>query len=316
MKKYSIEDMKRIAHKRGGECLSNEYLGSHTKLKWRCKQGHEWEATPDNIKHGKWCAICSRKIAGLKRRYTIEGMQKLAKERGGECLSKEYLGIREKHIWKCKEGHVFETVASNVKQGQWCKICSYKERGSIQWKYSIEDLKGHAIEKNGKCLSDVYVGGKKYYEWQCKKGHKWMASWDNVMRGKWRPHCASTQKKTIGDMKELARLRGGECLSDVYENDRTDLIWKCKVGHTWNAKPNYIKQGTWCPICSSYRRERSCKKIFELLFQEKFNKSRPKWLKDKRTKRNLELDGYCRKLKIAFEYQGQQHFFMWKYTVN
>ena len=54
-----IEEMKRLAKNRGrGECLSNEYKNSDTKLKWRCSLGHEWEAKPSNIKIGKWCPEC------------------------------------------------------------------------------------------------------------------------------------------------------------------------------------------------------------------------------------------------------------------
>lgn len=60
-KKLTIEEMQRIARERGGECLSNEYVNYNTNLKWKCKKGHEWEATPSNIKHlSRWCSICAK----------------------------------------------------------------------------------------------------------------------------------------------------------------------------------------------------------------------------------------------------------------
>ena len=40
----------------------------------------------------------------------------------------------------------------------------------------------------------------------------------------------------------------------------------------------------------------------------KFWKTRPKFLINPHTKRHLELDLYCEKLKLAVEIQGQQHF--------
>jgi len=40
----------------------------------------------------------------------------------------------------------------------------------------------------------------------------------------------------------------------------------------------------------------------------KFWKTRPSWLINPETKRNLELDLYCERLKLAVEVQGPQHF--------
>ena len=40
----------------------------------------------------------------------------------------------------------------------------------------------------------------------------------------------------------------------------------------------------------------------------KFWKVRPSWLLNPQTKRNLELDLYCEKLKLAVEIQGPQHY--------
>lgn len=55
--------------------------------------------------------------------------------------------------------------------------------------------------------------------------------------------------------------------------------------------------------------ENCCIKTMEWLFPNfKFKKIRPIWLKNPKTNRNLELDGYCEELKIAIEYNGIQHY--------
>ena len=46
---------------------------------------------------------------------------------------------------------------------------------------------------------------------------------------------------------------------------------------------------------------------FEFLFGKKFPKTKPKWLKTQ-PRGILELDGFCKELKLAFEYMGEQHF--------
>lgn len=58
---YTIEDMKRMAHKHRGECLSEKYSGNAVKLKWECKNGHQWMAKPMSIIRGSWCRLCYHK---------------------------------------------------------------------------------------------------------------------------------------------------------------------------------------------------------------------------------------------------------------
>src|SRR5437667_6659576 len=52
-----LENLKRIAAGHGGACLSEQYIGNKAKLRWRCIEGHEWEAIPTNIARGHWCII-------------------------------------------------------------------------------------------------------------------------------------------------------------------------------------------------------------------------------------------------------------------
>ena len=71
-----------------------------------------------------------------------------------------------------------------------------------------------------------------------------------------------------------------------------------------------------------YFHEERCRAIFERLLNQKrvserqlprqlprlrFNKVRPSWLMNHETGFCLELDGYCKQLKLAFEYDGIQH---------
>src|SRR5258706_494096 len=80
--KTSIVDMQRIAQAKGGRCLSREYIRGNAKLLWQCKEGHQWEAVPHNIKRRRWCPVCA-----TKPKSTIEEMQRVAEARGGKCLS-------------------------------------------------------------------------------------------------------------------------------------------------------------------------------------------------------------------------------------
>lgn len=54
--------------------------------------------------------------------------------------------------------------------------------------------------------------------------------------------------------------------------------------------------------------ENMCRKIIEKIYNKKFPSIRPKFLKSPMTKKCLELDCYNAELKIALEYNGQQHY--------
>jgi very-short-patch-repair endonuclease len=64
-------------------------------------------------------------------------------------------------------------------------------------KYSIVDLYQFAKSKNGKCLSKKYKIMKTKYLWECKQGHRWNTSWDNIKQGKWCKICA--RKELLND---------------------------------------------------------------------------------------------------------------------
>ena len=54
----------------------------------------------------------------------------------------------------------------------------------------------------------------------------------------------------IEDMRQAARFRGGECLSEsmVKGDMYTPLRWRCAHGHEFEATPNLVLfMGHWCP---------------------------------------------------------------------
>src|ERR1019366_682942 len=75
-----LERMKRLARHREGRCLSTEYINNHTKMRWRCKFGHEWEAIPNSVAphdgfRGSWCPTCAGK---LPKEEMLRACQELA----------------------------------------------------------------------------------------------------------------------------------------------------------------------------------------------------------------------------------------------
>jgi hypothetical protein len=55
--------------------------------------------------------------------------------------------------------------------------------------------------------------------------------------------------------------------------------------------------------------ESNCRNILDYVFETEFITIRPDWLRNPETGKNLELDLYNEKLKLAFECDGQYHDF-------
>lgn len=294
---------KQLAGDRGGVCLSQEYINSKTKLRWRCAEGHEWAAIPENVKGGHWCLICGNKKQGRKKAKTIEEIRLLAQARGGECLSAEYANSQTKLKWKCAKGHEWLAQPSNIQQGRWCPRCA----GKFPPIQALAELQKLAGSRGGICLSEHYLGARSKYRWRCADGHEWEAVPYSIRAGTWCPTCAGTIAVTVRDLHETARRMGGECLSESLSNTDQKVQWRCAEGHTWWAVAYHVRAGHWCPVCMAGNSERICTDIFEQMFGEPFPKSRPPWLRNSRGKQ-MELDGYCNKLNLAFEYHGVQHY--------
>jgi hypothetical protein len=256
--KYTIEDIRQLAIERGGRCASSYYVNLRQKIDWECSEGHTWRASTAAVLHGTWCPVCAQ-----NQRLEIEEMRRIAMLRGGQCLSFSYVNNHTPLLWCCREGHKWLAAPSNVRKNRgkretWCPVCADLAR-RFQEPLTLKQVQEIAIERGGRCLSEQYLGSKFKLTWQCALGHIWQAMVTAVRRGSWCPECAGNRKLDIALFHRLATERGGLCLSDVYVNKDTPLLFQCSAGHQWKAPPGEIKGGSWCSICARATRQRRFK---------------------------------------------------------
>ena len=55
---FGMETMHKLAQEYKGQCLSKKYVNCKTKMLWKCSNGHEFIATPESIRQGRWCPYC------------------------------------------------------------------------------------------------------------------------------------------------------------------------------------------------------------------------------------------------------------------
>ena len=140
--KLSLEEMRRFALRKGGDCLSDSYVNNKTRMLWRCAYGHEWRARPDLLRRSKrptWCPHCAGKF-----RKTRDEIAALAVPHGGRLLSDTTKGMQHDVLWRCAEGHVFTAKPNNVKYGHWCPECWAERHGDVA---RVNGREGHARKR-------------------------------------------------------------------------------------------------------------------------------------------------------------------------
>lgn len=296
---YTIEEVRRYAKKKNGSCLSEIYTNMNQPMQWSCenKKHKSWVSSFNNVLKGSWCPECRAE------RYILPLRKAIAKFEG-EWASGKYINSFTKINVRCKNGHTWSAKPASIINGSWCATCAHekKKEKSSALLYKIVKQKGGLVEfyDEGGSLGKARI--------LCKHGHSFSTTQSKIVQGGWCPKCAIQMRRAdLKDIKNLAISRGGRCLSKTYKGAHEKLLFECNNGHQWQAKANAIKNGTWCPVCRTPIGENIARLLLEHLFKERFKKSYPPWLMSKEGTQ-LELDGYCKKLKIAFEHQGAQHF--------
>lgn len=330
-----LQKLNALAATRGGACISENTVGSLKRLRWRCGNGHEWDASAGDIRRGGWCPACSARIGERICREFFEQLfdapfpkvkPKWLTSATGTLLEldgyNEALGIAFEHqgAFHYKNVHPFTPTAAALaarKRADAAKRRICEKRGvmlievpEIPALTKIEDVKNYILEAcrrrgvkatkrqletevdlskayqpvqlrhlldtqaklRGGCLvSREFLGWSRPLSWSCKLGHEWKASAGSVFYQKtWCPLCAKNSAKTLGDMKQLALERGGDCLSIAYLGARKPLSWRCALGHEWRATPtSLISSKSWCPYCAGQRGSK-----FTIQFMESTAKSR------------------------------------------
>ncbi|MFI3171958.1 MAG: zinc-ribbon domain-containing protein [Eubacteriales bacterium] len=292
---------------------------SNRKVWWKCKKGHEWQATLNDRYRGTGCPYCAgnRLIEGINDLQTVNPELSLEwnYEQNNPLRPSDFTGKSRKKVWwKCKNGHEWQANISDRARGNGCPYCAGKRpiigvndletvnpKLALEWNY----------EKNKPKVPSDYMprSGKKVW-WKCKQGHEWQATIDSRNKNGC-PYCAG--QRVIQGENDLVTVAPEFAKEWNYERNKnllpTEICaksgkkvwWKCKWNHEWQATPNSrVYHNLGCPKCSSELSTSFPEQAILYYIKQCFNDVDSR----KKLENKMELDIYIKAINVGIEYDG------------
>lgn len=191
--------------KNKGILPQNVYANASQKYWWICKNGHEWQASPNKrVSSGRNCPYCSNQRV-LKGYNDLASLYpELAKEwhptKNGEILPNNVSAkTSKKYWWLGKCGHEWDSAVRSRIKGIGCPICSNQriQKGINDISTTNPELlKEWDYEKNKVLPENISIGSGLKVWWKCERcGTSWQTS--PYVRKK--SGCPKCSKKKISD---------------------------------------------------------------------------------------------------------------------
>lgn len=313
-----------ILKTRGWKMISQEYVNHETELEICCNNEHYIKRKPGHITEERGCAKCYNFKNNDKTQNKYYNYYKnLIESKGGKMISEEYIDSNTKLKFYCNRDHIIEKLTCELKSDSWCSLC-YREDITIKRNDEPKICEKLISDKEGIIIS--INDNIKRIEFYCKNNHYNDMSYYHILGKSYCLNCYyetlkyfsftkpnnftqyNNEKITIDIIQQIVNNKGGKCLSEEYINMETKMLWKCADGHEWYAVlRNIIHGNTWCPQCRYFLREEVCRKLLENMFDKKFIKIKPDWLKNDKGYK-LELDCYNESIPLAIEVNGEFHY--------
>lgn len=238
------------------------------------------------------------------QKYTIERVLAIFEKEGYSVLSTKYVNNKSKLDVMCPLGHICKASIKGFHRDAYrcskCKNCK---------KYTLEEVRQIFKDREYTLISTEYKNNGSKLSTICPNGHQYEVKLMSFNKGDGCKRCRGTQPISLDAVHQLLQKEGYGLVSEIWKNGNEFVILRCPIGHEYRTKITLFKnQGLRCKICNINIEEENIRSIFETFTGKKFISIRPNWLKNPKTRCNLELDGYCEELKIAFEYDGVWHY--------
>ena len=250
------------------------------------------------------------------------------------CTPREVFRSSGKKYWfNCNCGHDFKISLNNMTKGKWCPYCCFPPQKLCDDKnciscsnnsFSSNKKSKYWNEIKNKCIPrDIFKNSNKKYWFNCKCGHDFSSTLNNITNQQWCPYCCFPPQKLCDNKHCIS------CFNNSFSGDEKSVFWDfeknncnprqvskssgnkywfiCEKKHNFEITLGNIINGRWCPRCK-YKTESI---VFDFLTQKNytfFAEQKFHWCKNEKTDKYFRFDFYFSTLKIILEIDGIQHF--------
>ena len=228
--------------------------GSHKKVIWVDKLGHEWTASVKSRVQGSGCPYCSHNLVLAGFNDLASRFPEIASEwseRNLPLTPDKVTAFKNTRVWwKCHLGHEWYTLISTRSGGSQCPYCSGIKLligfNDLATKYPT--LAQEWSERNLPLTPDmVNEKSTKNVWWKCRTcGYEWKSVVRARAKGSLCPVCAD--RTVLAGYNDLATTdpelldewdyekNTGTLPTAVSRNSMKIVWWKCSSSHSWRAK--------------------------------------------------------------------------------
>jgi hypothetical protein len=243
LSKINISDIRILASEREGELLSLEYKYGN-KLEWRCKYGHVFERTYNEVKQrNRWCDKCNN----------VYRSQELTRLILNTILKTSFCKTRLKSIGIREGGQLeYDGYSPRLKMAfeyngefHYHKKASYIDLSKIQ---ENDRKKSILSEKHGIRLIVIPYFSKtsNFDPW------KYIESILDSLNIAYEPYSRNISLSAVfysdyyNEIKALVELKGGRLISYELLNATKKIAVECEQKHVFYISPHKLKSGKWC----------------------------------------------------------------------
>lgn len=256
-----------LASNRNAKVLSekSDYITAHTKLDIKCKTGHIFSTSYNNLKANKWCPMCSSHRFEALTKFYVEylfgkkfnkirpdWLDKLELDMYNEDLNLavEYNGIQHYKYINFFHKTNDDFVKSQERDDRKIKLCKQKNVNLLVIPYC--DVTEETLFEY---ILDLLVDNN--------------IDFPNV-ENPTKANMLSLENPKNNEVLDLITKKRGKLIDGIYITGDSLFLIECKKGHQWTTKArNLLNKDSWCVKCgydntqeSNEKKSETLKKLF------------------------------------------------------